>query len=409
MNARRILSGLLVVGIVGLLLIAALPVFAYNTFVTEYAHCEEWGVFAFYVGGSETRRILVDVTITVDGVSERIQLDQTVTNEGYKLFSRRGVFPTSVVTTGYVRLYIPNPDGSLTLEDEDLLSVNWQDDCGRPTATPMNTPLPGETPLPDATPLATPGDPTMPAPPPLRRTDCVIENSAQWGIAPADLYVYGHNAIGWNDVERAYTVFWIDLDVFPVGSTIPVTFADQTPFVTLTLIAERRCVYTGDPATALLASAASTPCAEVCLTHQDEILQPDSSGAWSMQAVVYDPIEGQMLRVAVSSAPFALICGTGGAAAAQNAAGYYLWLGDPGCRADRDFVAYDPCVLTPDISHPYWWDVTTGNVLILPGQSLSEIVGALHAVSADPAAINAFAARWQNGGLYTGAGWYSLT
>lgn len=151
----RLLAGTTML-IAGIAIFVARPgiALAHHVTIAENADCNAWSTKAEYVGGPEDRKVVVDVTINGEHISQTFYFDLAPGHLGrvgyYVLYERSG--SGSLTTSGSVIMYQRDSGGAYTqVADSDYTSVNLV--CASSptaTATPTDTPLP-----PSATPTAT--------------------------------------------------------------------------------------------------------------------------------------------------------------------------------------------------------------------------------------------------------------
>lgn len=94
--------------------------------ITQFANCQDgWEASAYYFGGSTNHHLVVNVTVTVNGVVLHHFVRDEIHSASGILFDVTGEPASSVSILGFTRLYFM--DG--TLKDENLFTTNFSGEC----------------------------------------------------------------------------------------------------------------------------------------------------------------------------------------------------------------------------------------------------------------------------------------
>lgn len=417
----------------------ATSVSAHHAEIYAHADCNGYEVWAYYHGGDQQRRVVVDVQLWVDGVLENIDSDETLIHPGKELFRREGSGNHTIDVEGYVRLYVWDRGRWREIQEEEFI-YEYRGKC-TPTASPSPTSVPPTnvpTDVPTSVPTSVPTDIPTNVPtgiptnvptnaptdvPPFEPTSlptlepspippdtspyvpyswCVIVGSNTWDVDANNLSVNGYPIISRNS-DGYYVIFYFNSVEFPVGSTIPIELNGEL-WLVVTVLPGNVCGFDGN-------SPPNDNCAEGCPEHKDEILVQDEHGGWSMTALLWTDDGGK--RIAVSTAPFSMVCPNGNVSVDQvfnhsDGLDYYQFYGDPSCIPDISMADYGPCVLTPDLTHRYWY--RNGEIFLYYGQAPSEIYAALSEVGIEEEILSRFMNSWAIGSIhpFVGQDWLQL-
>jgi hypothetical protein len=139
---------------------------AHHNTITESANCNGWLSKAGYSGGGQDRKVVVDVTIDGEHISQTFYFDNGAAHLGhpsgsYNLYTRTGT--GSVDTSGTITMYSKQGNSYSKLEDTDHPNLHFSAaNCATPTrtatatATKTSTPTRTSTAVPTSTNTATP-------------------------------------------------------------------------------------------------------------------------------------------------------------------------------------------------------------------------------------------------------------
>lgn len=152
----------LAIATAGVALFAAHPgiALAHHVAVTEHGDCAAWETKAEYIGGPEDRKVVVDVVINGEVISQTYFFDLAHLGhlDYYLLYSRSGT--GSLVTSGTITMYSRVNGKYTNVADQDSPALTFT--CSAPTATrtptataTAATPVPTSTSTPTRTATAT--------------------------------------------------------------------------------------------------------------------------------------------------------------------------------------------------------------------------------------------------------------
>ncbi|MBI5289739.1 MAG: hypothetical protein HY873_12275 [Chloroflexi bacterium] len=132
---------------------------AHHTQVATAGDCAAWTTEGEYIGGSEDRKVVVDVTINGEHILQTFYFDFGPGHLGHQsywlLYERSG--SGSLVATGTIVMYRRSGAGTYTvIDDSDVVTVNMLCATATPTATATFTSTHTATAVPTDTPTSTP-------------------------------------------------------------------------------------------------------------------------------------------------------------------------------------------------------------------------------------------------------------